>query len=70
MLMILGTFRLPADKMDAGRPAMTRMVEASRAEDGCVEYVFAEDVADPGSICHRHAAPKRRSAFWAKLFVA
>jgi transposase-like protein len=22
------------------------------------------------SICHRHAAPKRRSAFWAKLFVA
>ncbi|MEA3389484.1 putative quinol monooxygenase [Sphingobium sp. CCH11-B1] len=50
MLMILGTFRLPADKMDAGRPAMTRMVEASRAEDGCVEYVFAEDVADPGLI--------------------
>jgi quinol monooxygenase YgiN len=48
--MILGTFRFPADKMDAARPAMTRMVEASRAEEGCVEYVFAEDLIDSGLI--------------------
>ncbi|WP_429614924.1 putative quinol monooxygenase [Sphingobium olei] len=50
MLMILGTFRLPAAKMDAARPAMTRMVEASRAEEGCVEYVYAQDLFDPGLI--------------------
>lgn len=50
MLMILGTFRLPAAKMDAARPAMTRMVEASRAEEGCVEYAFSEDLVDPGLI--------------------
>lgn len=26
------------------------MVECSRAEDGCVEYGYAEDVLDPGLI--------------------
>jgi hypothetical protein len=27
-------------------PEMKRMVEASRAEDGCVEYVYAKDLFD------------------------
>lgn len=50
MLLIVGTIRLPACNMDAARPAMRRMVEASRAEDSCMEYGYAEDVLDPGLI--------------------
>ncbi len=29
---------------------MKIMVESSRAEDGCLEYSYAEDVLDPGLI--------------------
>ncbi|MCZ4341763.1 putative quinol monooxygenase [Sphingomonadaceae bacterium G21617-S1] len=50
MLLITGTVRLPADKLDAARPAMKRMAEASRAEEGCLEYGYAEDIFEPGLI--------------------
>lgn len=50
MLLIVGTIRLPADRIDAARPAMARMIEASRAEDGCADYAYAEDVVDRGLI--------------------
>ena len=50
MLLIVGTVRLPPEKLTEARPAMRAMVESSRAEDGCVEYGYAEDVLDPGLI--------------------
>ncbi|GGE21942.1 antibiotic biosynthesis monooxygenase [Aureimonas endophytica] len=50
MLLILGTVRLPAANLEAARPVMLRMVEASRAEDGCLDYVYAEDIGDRGLI--------------------
>jgi len=50
MLLIVGTVRLPADNVDAARPIMRRMAEASRLEEGCLEYGYAEDVLDPGLI--------------------
>jgi quinol monooxygenase YgiN len=50
MLLIVGTIRLPQEKLPDARPMMRRMVESSRAEDGCVEYGYAEDVLDPGLI--------------------
>ena len=50
MLLIVGTVRLPADNLDRARPIMQRMAQASRAEEGCVEYGYAEDVFDPGLI--------------------
>jgi quinol monooxygenase YgiN len=50
VLLIVGTIRLAADLLDAARPAMASMVEASRAEAGCLEYSYAEDVLDPGLI--------------------
>jgi quinol monooxygenase YgiN len=50
MLLIVGTIRLPAGLLDAARPKMALMVEASRAEVGCLEYSYAEDVLDPGLI--------------------
>jgi quinol monooxygenase YgiN len=50
MLLILGTVRLPADRLDEARPVMARMVTASRAEPGCLDYGYAEDVLDRGLI--------------------
>jgi quinol monooxygenase YgiN len=50
MLLIVGTVRLPPENLAAARPAMRRMVEASRAEEGCLLYVYAEDLFDPGLI--------------------
>jgi len=50
MLLITGTIRLPADRLDAARPAMAAMITASRAEDGCLAYSYAEDVLEPGLI--------------------
>ncbi|HXZ87669.1 MAG TPA: putative quinol monooxygenase [Candidatus Binataceae bacterium] len=50
MLLVVGTFRLPAEKLNDARPVMERMISASRAEDGCEEYCYAEDVLDAGLI--------------------
>lgn len=50
MLLIVGTVRLPAHNMAAARPVMKRMANASRAEAGCIEYSYAEDVFEPGLI--------------------
>lgn len=50
MLLIVGTIRLPAGLVDAARPTMAFIVKASRAEVGCLEYSYAEDVLDAGLI--------------------
>ncbi len=50
MILIAGTLRFPAENMPAARPIMARMVTATRAEDGCLQYAFAEDVLEPGLI--------------------
>ena len=50
MLLILGTVRLPVNLLDAARLSMASMIEASRAEAGCLEYSYAEDVLDRGLI--------------------
>lgn len=50
MLLIVGTVRLPPENLSAARPAMKSMVDASRAETGCIDYGYAEDVLDPGLI--------------------
>ncbi|MER9580613.1 putative quinol monooxygenase [Mesorhizobium sp. M0276] len=50
MLLIIGTIRLPPNKLEEAKPAMERMVLASRAEAGCVQYSYARDVLDAGLI--------------------
>jgi len=50
MLLIVGTVRLPAENLADARPVMKRMVDASRAEDGCLEYGYAQDIFDRGLI--------------------
>lgn len=50
MLVITGTFRVPAHAIEAARPHMAAMIAASRAEPGCLHYSYGEDVLDPGLI--------------------
>jgi len=48
VIILIGHFRLPADKVQAARPAITRVVSATRDEPGCMKYVYAEDPDDAG----------------------
>ncbi len=48
MILITGTVRLHADKLDAARPHLRALIEATRREDGCLAYHFGEDALDPG----------------------
>jgi quinol monooxygenase YgiN len=50
MLILAGSIRLPPENLAAARPVMQRMIDASRAEDGCIAYGFSEDVLEPGLI--------------------
>ena len=50
MIVVIGQFRFPPEQMAAALPAMRKVMEATRAEDGCIEYNYGEDVLDPGLI--------------------
>ena len=47
---VIGQFRMPPENMAAARPLMAKVMLATRAEAGCIEYNYAEDVLDPGLI--------------------
>ncbi|WEK47522.1 MAG: putative quinol monooxygenase [Candidatus Andeanibacterium colombiense] len=47
---VIGQFRLPPEALEAARPMMARVMAATRAEAGCIEYNYAEDLLDPGLI--------------------
>ena len=50
MIQINGTIVL-GRSLDADlRAALATMAHASRAEDGCLDYAFAQDVCDPGTL--------------------
>lgn len=46
-VIVAGTVRIAPGKAQAALPHMTRMVEASRAEDGCIAYSYGFDALDP-----------------------
>lgn len=50
MLIIQGTVRLPPENLYDARAAMQEMIEASREEEGCIAYSYAEDIIDPGLV--------------------
>ena len=49
-LIVAGTVRVPPQNIERFRPHMQAMLDSSRAEDGCLAYSYAVDVADPGLI--------------------
>jgi quinol monooxygenase YgiN len=50
MLIVLAEATLGEGALDAGRAAMATMVEASRAEEGCISYSYAVDALDPAKL--------------------
>jgi len=50
MLLIIGTIRVPPARLTEVRAAMAAMIAASCAEQGCLDYHYAEDVLTPGLI--------------------
>ncbi len=50
MIVLTGTIRIDADKLDAARPLIKALVEETRREDGCLSYRFGEDLVEPGLI--------------------
>ena len=49
-LIIAGTVRVPPENLERFKPHMLAMLTASRAEDGCITYSYALDVAEPGLV--------------------
>ena len=50
MIVVVGQFRFPPERMEEARPIMRKVIDATRAEAGCVQYNYGEDVLDPGLI--------------------
>jgi quinol monooxygenase YgiN len=57
MILVVGTFRLPPENLGLALPMAQRVVTATRAEDGCIAYSYAQDLFDPGLI---HVSEKWR----------
>lgn len=57
MVIVMGTVRVPVENLGAILHAMERVVTATRAEDGCIVYAYAQDMLEPGLI---HIAEKWR----------
>jgi len=47
MLIVTGTFEVALDRVDAAKPAMMAMMQATRAEAGCLTYEFTQGVGAP-----------------------
>ena len=50
MILVVGQFRVPEANLAAIRPPMRKVIAATRCEDGCIDYAYAEDLAEPGLI--------------------
>ncbi|MDF1717856.1 MAG: putative quinol monooxygenase [Antarcticimicrobium sp.] len=47
MLIITGTFEVAPDRIEAAQSAMTKMMQATRAEAGCLTYDFSQALGAP-----------------------
>jgi quinol monooxygenase YgiN len=61
MIIVAGTVRIEPSKLGSARGEMEKMIKASRAEDGCIDYSYAVDVLDP-SVVHVFEAWRDRDA--------
>lgn len=48
MIVVTGRFRFPPERIAEARPAMAKVIAASRAETGCRAYAYAEDITERG----------------------
>ena len=49
-VMLAGTVRFAPERLPEARARMLEMMRLSRAEDGCIDYVYSEDLAEPGLV--------------------
>jgi quinol monooxygenase YgiN len=49
-VIVAGSYRVPPESLPALRPHMLAVIESTRAEAGCLDYAYAEDVAEAGLI--------------------
>ncbi len=49
-VILAGTVRFDPAKLPAARERMLEMMRLSRAESGCIEYVYSEDLAETGLV--------------------
>lgn len=47
MVIVMGTFRLPAENYAIALPMMQKVIAATRTEDGCMRYAYSRDLIDP-----------------------
>ena len=50
MIIVAGTIRIPADKIEALRPTAEATLLATRKEKGCIVYSYAFDLLERGLI--------------------
>ena len=50
MILVTGHIRVAPEKVAELRPHIQALVAATRKEDGCLLYAFAEDINDAGTI--------------------
>lgn len=78
MIVIAGSVAVKPETRDEAVEALLKMAAASQAEDGCVTYKFAADLADPNvivvlevwesaEILERHFATPHMAEFTAEL---
>ncbi len=48
MIILAGAIRMPPERLAAAAPHIAALVEATRAEPGCLGYSYAHDALEPG----------------------
>ena len=46
MIIVEGSARIPENAWEQAEAAMTKMIVASRFEEGCIEYAYSRDLID------------------------
>jgi quinol monooxygenase YgiN len=50
LILIAGYLKYPPGALDGLKAEMRKVVEATRLEDGCINYDFAVDISDPSRL--------------------
>lgn len=50
MILIAGTMRVPSENLAQAREALRSLTVATRAEPGCLDYAYSEDLIESGLV--------------------